>query len=373
MRSAEEYARSTQEARRLVEEAEKERARAEALLAGQGDEKRVETAEEEGLARRRTEEIRRLTEKLNRVRQIREAGLAAQARRPSRDAGCRDDAGAADRGIQCDRLSQSHAGARREVGRSADGGRHPSGGHACGKCRAEPCGTRAAAGLPVGRRHAATDRGGAGPGTACGGEPPTAVGDARCGRGDAPECRPRDSCGQATPGIVRRSAGPLARDARHRAPDFGARHLWHPPPRAQGRRSHPVRPGGLLYQRRPRPAGGVHARAQGIQVRQYVRASAPAPAATRSAASSAASISGRCRATCSPSTCTSSGTTGARRTPCSPTPAAAQRPDACRARTAFTPTTTSCGCCRTAWRPMPDPRRWNGPWPMASMAAARRS
>jgi hypothetical protein len=83
MRSADEYARLTQEARRLVEEAEKERARAEALLAGQGDEKRVEMAEEEGLARRRTEEIRRLTEKLNRVRQVREAGLAAQARRPT--------------------------------------------------------------------------------------------------------------------------------------------------------------------------------------------------------------------------------------------------------------------------------------------------
>ena len=81
MRAAEEHARLTQEARRLVEEAEKERAKAEALLRGEADEKRTETADEEGLARRRTEEIRRLTERLNRVRQIREAGLAAQARR----------------------------------------------------------------------------------------------------------------------------------------------------------------------------------------------------------------------------------------------------------------------------------------------------
>ena len=81
MRAADEHARLTQEARRLVEEAQKERARAEALLAGRAEDKGAETADEEGLARQRTEETRRLVEKLNRVRQIREARLAAQAQR----------------------------------------------------------------------------------------------------------------------------------------------------------------------------------------------------------------------------------------------------------------------------------------------------
>ena len=45
----------------------------------------------------------------------------------------------------------------------------------------------------------------------------------------------------------------------------------------EGRRSHPVRPGGLLYQRRPRPARRVHARAQGVQasaIRSGIRAGA---------------------------------------------------------------------------------------------------
>jgi hypothetical protein len=85
MRAAEEHARLTQEARRLIEEAEKERAKAEALLASQAEDKPAETADEERLARQRMEETRRLTEKLNRVRQIREARLAAQARRQAEE------------------------------------------------------------------------------------------------------------------------------------------------------------------------------------------------------------------------------------------------------------------------------------------------
>ena len=81
MRVADELERLTLEARRLVEEAEKERARAEALLASEAQDKRAAATDEERLARQRTEETRRLVEKLNRVRQIREARLAAQAQR----------------------------------------------------------------------------------------------------------------------------------------------------------------------------------------------------------------------------------------------------------------------------------------------------
>jgi hypothetical protein len=125
MRASEEQAQLAEEARRLIIEAEKERANAEALLererqrAAEGrikappanddtprreaaeaqarrsaieaaERDRARTAEEEKLAQLRREETRRLIEKLNRVRQIREARLAAQERRMLAEANKRE-------------------------------------------------------------------------------------------------------------------------------------------------------------------------------------------------------------------------------------------------------------------------------------------
>lgn len=95
MRAAEEEVRLTEEARRLIIEAEAERAKAEELLANQPDGQRARVAvepeseksvEEARLAYQRAEETRHLAEKLRRVRQIREARLAAQAARREADA-----------------------------------------------------------------------------------------------------------------------------------------------------------------------------------------------------------------------------------------------------------------------------------------------
>ena len=125
MRASEEQAQLAEEARRLIIEAEKERANAEALLererqrAAEGrikappanadtprreaaeaearrsaveaaERDRARTAEEEKLAQLRREETRRLIEKLNRMRQIREARLAAQERRTLAEANKRE-------------------------------------------------------------------------------------------------------------------------------------------------------------------------------------------------------------------------------------------------------------------------------------------
>ena len=95
MRAAAAAAQLTEEARRLIEQAEKERAKAEELLAGNAEApkralepvpvvaepERAKATAEEQLAQQRTEESRRLAEKLNRVRQIRESRLAKQTRR----------------------------------------------------------------------------------------------------------------------------------------------------------------------------------------------------------------------------------------------------------------------------------------------------
>lgn len=88
MKRAETEAQLTEEARRLIAEAEKERAKSEELFAGQGErqarrtrstaEQEADKAAEERLARQRAEEARRLAEKLRRVRQLRDARLAKQ-------------------------------------------------------------------------------------------------------------------------------------------------------------------------------------------------------------------------------------------------------------------------------------------------------
>ncbi len=79
MRATEEQTRLAEEARRLIEEAGKERAKAEALLAEQADKERTKLTEDTRLAQQRMEETRRLAEKLRRVRQIHDARIAAQA------------------------------------------------------------------------------------------------------------------------------------------------------------------------------------------------------------------------------------------------------------------------------------------------------
>jgi len=110
MKAADEQLGLAEEARRLLIEAERERARAEALLAGQTTAQQpakvvpaepakgealappaaeaaadpgaeATLSEEQRLVLARAEELRRLTEKLRRVREIREARLAAQAER----------------------------------------------------------------------------------------------------------------------------------------------------------------------------------------------------------------------------------------------------------------------------------------------------
>jgi len=91
MRGAAEEARLTEEARRLVIEAERERAKAEELLAGHPDAPRsapiaaqsryAGSREAERRSLERAEETRRLVEKLKRVRQIHATRLANRARR----------------------------------------------------------------------------------------------------------------------------------------------------------------------------------------------------------------------------------------------------------------------------------------------------
>jgi colicin import membrane protein len=91
MRADAEEARLTEEARRLILEAERERAKAEALLAGQPDAPRpapiatgpqlAGSGEAERRSLERTEETRRLVEKLKRVRQIHATRIADRARR----------------------------------------------------------------------------------------------------------------------------------------------------------------------------------------------------------------------------------------------------------------------------------------------------
>jgi hypothetical protein len=91
MRAATEEARLTEEARRLILEAERERAKAEALLAGQPDAPRPAPMATEpqhagsGAAERRSleraEETRRLVKRLKRVRQIHATRVAGRARR----------------------------------------------------------------------------------------------------------------------------------------------------------------------------------------------------------------------------------------------------------------------------------------------------
>ena len=107
-RAAEEEERLTTEARRLIELAAQERAKAEELLAGHPDAAKpagrepsvaessrpqpaadrsatepspVKETDEETLSRRRAEEAKRLAEKLQRVRQIRESRLARETQR----------------------------------------------------------------------------------------------------------------------------------------------------------------------------------------------------------------------------------------------------------------------------------------------------
>jgi hypothetical protein len=91
MRAATEEARLTEEARRLILEAERERAKAEALLAGQPDAPRpapiatgpqhAGSGEAERRSLERAEETRRLVEKLKRVRQIHATRVTDRARR----------------------------------------------------------------------------------------------------------------------------------------------------------------------------------------------------------------------------------------------------------------------------------------------------
>src|SRR5215831_17112090 len=81
MRAAAEEARLTEEARRLVIEAERERAKAEELLAGQPDAARPAANHEPHRSLERAAATRRLIEKLKRVRQIHATRLANRARR----------------------------------------------------------------------------------------------------------------------------------------------------------------------------------------------------------------------------------------------------------------------------------------------------
>ena len=96
MRAAEEEeARLTEEARRLIEQAEMERAKAEELLASEGaparpaaepsqtvaaEPERAKPTDDEQLARQRAEDARRLAEKLSRVRQLREIPRGRKSR-----------------------------------------------------------------------------------------------------------------------------------------------------------------------------------------------------------------------------------------------------------------------------------------------------
>lgn len=98
MRAAAAEERLAEDARRLIEQAAQERAKAEELLAGEpaapkavpapaqsvAATARVQTGDGE-LARQRSEETRRLVEKLKRVRQIRESRLAGQTRREAEE------------------------------------------------------------------------------------------------------------------------------------------------------------------------------------------------------------------------------------------------------------------------------------------------